>query len=60
MAISTGENRSTSVAATTDVDVWCVAKPVFDQLLTDHISLGIYFSRIVSKRLKELQAKIVA
>ena len=60
MALLTGDTRSASVSATTDVDVWRVAKPVFDRLLTKHLSLGIYFSRIVSKRLRELQYKIVA
>ena len=59
MALLTGEPRSASVMAGTDLEVWRLSKKGFEELLSDDLSLGIYFSRIVSRRLKALQEKIV-
>ena len=59
MALLTGQPRSATVVALTDVEAWRLPKVAFALLLSEHLSLALYFSRIVSQRLAALQAKIV-
>ena len=59
MALLTGQPRSASVIAQTEVDVWRLPKPEFDRLLSESLSLALYFGRIVSQRLATLQVKLI-
>ena len=59
MALLTDSPRTASVVAATEVDVWRLTRKGFDVLLEENLSLGLYFSRIVTERLKALQEKII-
>ena len=60
MSLLTGESRSASVLAATDLKAWRLPKAGFEELLSDNLSLGVQFSRILAHRLKVLQEKIVS
>ena len=60
MALLSGNPRSANVVAVTDVDTWRLPKAEFENLLSENISLGIYFSRVVTQRLIALQNRITA
>ena len=59
MALLSGQPRSATVVTLTDVDTWLLAKPAFDELLSENLSLASYFNRILSQRLRTLQERIV-
>ena len=59
MALLTdNQPRSASVIALTEVEVWRLAKDTFDELLSENLSLSLYFSRIMTRRITSLQEKI--
>ena len=58
MALLTGRPRSATVVALADVEAWRIAKGDFEALLSESISLALYFSRVVSERLAALQDRI--
>ena len=60
MALLTGTPRSANVLALTDVEVWRIAKADFDVLLSQSVSLALYFARVVTQRLTALQDRITA
>ena len=59
MALLTGLHRSATVIALTDVEVWCLPKARFEELVTENVSLSLYFSRLLTQRLVSLQEKII-
>ncbi len=58
MALLTGQPRSASIIAMTDVEVWRLTKTAFERLLSENLSLSLYFNRILSQRLRALQERI--
>ena len=58
MALLTGQRRSANVVAMTDVQVWRLSRAAFDAILGESVSLSIYFNRILSHRLKDLQERL--
>ena len=60
MALLSGKPRSANVVAVTDVETWRLPKADFEALLSENISMGIYFGRIVTRRLIALQNRITA
>ena len=59
MALLTDEARSASVVALSDVEAWRLPKAEFERLLSENPSFAIQVSRVLSKRLKTLQDRIV-
>ena len=59
MALLTDETRSATVTALTDVATWRLEKDAFREILSENISLTMYFSRLLTQRLRSLQEKIV-
>ncbi len=60
MALLTDDQpRSASVVALTEAEVWRLPKDAFDELLSENLSLSLYFSRIMTRRITTLQEKIV-
>ena len=55
MALLADQPRSATVVAATDVEVWCLPKAAFTELLSEHLSLAVYFNRLLSQRIKALQ-----
>ena len=60
MALLTDQPRNASLLAVTDVEVWRLHKAAFETLLSENISLALFFSRIITQRLSTLQQKIVS
>jgi putative ABC transport system ATP-binding protein len=60
MALLTGQPRSATVVASTDVLVWCLSRETFEALLTENLSLAFYFNRILSQRLQDLQERLLS
>ena len=59
MALFTDQPRSASVVAMTDVQVWRLPKAAFEELVSEHLSLALYFNRILSQRLRALQDRVM-
>ena len=59
MALLTDQPRSASVVAVTDVETWCLSKVAFQELVSQNLSLALYFNRILSQRLSALQERIL-
>ena len=59
MALLKDEPRFASVTATTDVEVWRLPKAAFQGLLSQNLSLAVYFHRVVDQRLQVLGEKRV-
>ena len=59
MALLTDQPRSASVVAMTDVQVWRLPKAAFEELVSEHLSLALYFNRILSQRLRALQDRVM-
>ena len=57
--LADNQPRSASVIAFSDVEVWRLHKGAFDELLSENLSLSLYFSRIMTRRITTLQEKIV-
>ncbi|HUL37368.1 MAG TPA: SLC13 family permease [Thermodesulfobacteriota bacterium] len=51
MALLTGEPRSASIQAVTDLSVFKLSRERFDNLLRKHHSLAIYFAGVLARRL---------
>ena len=59
MALLTDQpHRSFTIVAMSDAELWRLPKPYFDGLLTENLSLAMYFNRLLSQRLKVLQEKV--
>ena len=58
MALLTDQPRFASVVATSDVDMWRLSKAAFEELVSDNLSLSIYFNRILAQRFKALQERL--
>ena len=58
MALLTGQPRSATVLASTHIDLWCLSKVAFDELLTDNLSLSLYFNEILTSRLKSFKERV--
>lgn len=58
MALLTGEPRSASVIAKTDLQLWRLSKDAFQGLLNENISLSLYFNRILSQRLQAFKERV--
>ena len=58
MALLTGQPRSASVVATTDLELWRLSKEAFQVLLNENISLSLYFNRILSQRLQTFRERV--
>ena len=59
MALLTDQPRSASVVALEDVEVWRLSKAGFDGLLSENLSLALYFNRILVQRLRAIQEKMI-
>ena len=59
MALLKDEPRYASVTATTDLETWRLPKAAFQGLLSQNLSLAVYFHRIVDQRLQVLGEKRV-
>ena len=59
MALLTEQPRSASVVAMTDIEAWCLPKAAFAQLLSENLSLALYFNRILTQRLRTLQEELI-
>ena len=57
MALLRDEPRYASVTATTDLETWRLPKAAFQGLLSQNLSLAVYFHRIVDQRLQVLGEK---
>ena len=55
MALLTDQPRAATVTALTDAEVWRLPRDNFEKLLEENLSLTVYFNRMMSQRLKELQ-----
>ena len=55
MALLTDQPRAATVTALTDAEVWRLPSDIFEKLLEENLSLTVYFNRIMSQRLTELQ-----
>ena len=60
MALLTGQRRSATVVAATEVEVWRLPKAAFEKLLEENLSLGFYFNRVLSQRLMAMQERIAS
>ena len=60
MALLTGgQRRSATVIASTDTEAWCLSRQGFEELLSENLSLSLYFTRIMTRRITAMQEKIV-
>ena len=57
MALLTDQPRFATVVALTDLEVWRVPKPAFEQLLSADRSLSIYFNEILGQRISGLNER---
>ncbi|MCB9059191.1 MAG: cyclic nucleotide-binding domain-containing protein [Calditrichae bacterium] len=53
MALISGETRSASIVAVTDVEVWKLSKPIFDELIMRNPSITLTLTHLLTQRLKE-------
>ena len=60
MALLTGQPRSATVVASTEVEAWRLPKEAFQRLLEENLSLAFYFNRVLSQRLMALQERIAS
>ena len=59
MAILTDQpERSFTILAMTDVELWRLPRAEFTRLVSENLSLSIYFNRLMAHRLKALQEKV--
>ncbi len=59
MALLTNQPRSATVIALSDVETWGIPKDAFEVLVSENLSLGLHFNRILSQRLRSLQDRLV-
>ena len=59
MALLTDQpDRSFTIIAKTDAEVWRLPKGAFNELLSENLSLSLYFNRILSQRLTAIQKRV--
>ena len=59
MALLMDEPRTASVLALTDLALWRLPKDAFRELLSNNISVALYFNRILTQRLAGIQKRIM-
>ena len=60
MALLIDQPRNATVRAVTDVEAWRLPKSAFETLLSENLSLTIFFSRLLSDRLRSLEKKLTS
>ncbi len=59
MALLTGEPRTASVRASTDVDLWALSKTDFEEILVAYPPIGLALSRVLGERLERADRHLV-
>ncbi len=59
MALLTGNPRSATVTALSDLELWSMAQADFDDLVTAYPNLALTLSRLLSERLRETDARFL-
>ncbi len=59
MALLTGNPRSATVSALSDVDLWVMSQPDFDDMVTAYPNMGLALSRLLSERLRSTDARFL-
>ena len=57
MSLLTGNPRSATVAALSDIDLWVMTQSDFDTMVTAYPNLGLALSRLLSERLRSTDAR---
>lgn len=60
MALLTGEPRSATVQALSDVELWAMAQSDFDELVAAYPNLALALSRLLSERLRATDAHFLS
>lgn len=59
MALLTGEPRSATITALTDLNVWVISQSDFDDLVTAYPNLALALSRLLSERLRNADTRFL-
>jgi CRP-like cAMP-binding protein len=59
MALLTGNTRSATVTATSDVDLWVLSRADFDDLVVAYPNLALALSRLLSERLRHIDERFL-
>ncbi|NJD65002.1 MAG: cyclic nucleotide-binding domain-containing protein, partial [Chloroflexi bacterium] len=59
MALLTGEPRTASVRASTDVELWVLSKTDFEEILVAYPAVGLALSRVLGERLERADRHLV-
>jgi len=59
MALLTGEPRSATITALTDLNVWMIGQSDFNDLVTAYPNLALALSRLLSERLRNTDARFL-
>jgi CRP-like cAMP-binding protein len=59
MALLTGNPRSATVTALSDVDAWVLGKADFEELVAAHATLALALSRLLSERLRSTDERFL-
>ncbi|MEJ2210365.1 MAG: cyclic nucleotide-binding domain-containing protein [Anaerolineae bacterium] len=59
MALLTGEPRSATITALTDINVWVISQSDFDDLVTAYPNLALALSRLLSERLRNTDTRFL-
>jgi CRP-like cAMP-binding protein len=59
MALLTGNPRSATVTALSDVDLWVMSRTDFDELVTTYPNLALALSRLLSERLQNTDERFL-
>ena len=51
-------DHSFTIIALSDVELWRLPKEEFKSLVSENLSLGLYFNRLLIQRLSTLQEKV--
>jgi len=60
MALLTGNARSASIVALSDIELWSLAQADFDDLVTAYPNLALALSRLLSERLRSTDERLLA
>ena len=58
MSILTDQPRPTTVVAITDVAAWRLPKEEFESVLSENLSMSLYFTRTFAQRLQMLHRRV--
>jgi hypothetical protein len=59
MALLTGEPRSATIIALTDLNLWMISQSDFDELVTAYPNLALALSRLLSERLRNTDDRVL-